>query len=161
MRRYLWLVLIACVSCTTVSDDDNDELVADAGALASCPSAPPPPGEMCGDEVDVGAECIYSQCDSSGIVTAATCSSAGTPPLWEVTTQTCDCNGSSCTGDTVCAATIGGAYLVDCRPHTCGDGPLSCDCMCGPDMRCEVGDSVGGTEAQFSCFIDCDPDPCP
>jgi hypothetical protein len=100
---------------------------------------------------------VYERCDDTGLIRA---SCDGTS--WTVTTTACadlSCQGQMCGAGSVCVAQVGGALLIDCRPHSCGDGPLTCDCVCGGD-RCDTN-VYGGEGAVFSCYIDCGADICP
>jgi hypothetical protein len=100
---------------------------------------------------------VYERCNDTGLV-HATCDSNG---MWATTTSDCSaatCQGQSCGAGNVCAAQVGGALFIGCRPHTCGDGPLTCDCVCGGD-RCDTNGY--GEGSIFSCYIDCGLEICP
>lgn len=41
-----------------------------------------------------------------------------------------DCEGVVCPGDQLCVQRVGGAFLVECGPNTCGSGPIVPECAC-------------------------------
>jgi len=122
-----------------------------------CPDAPPADGEAC---ERVEQRCTYVLCPES--VTRAECERSG----WLITALPCDdyeCDLSSpgtatCTGDQLCVARMGGAFIQECADNPCGTGPIEDECacaICGATDEC----SVEGTN--ITCTVDCGDMPCP
>ncbi len=155
MRISAFAVIVVLSACGSSSSDSPDagRTGIDA-AVSTCPAAPPSQDLPC---PSTGETCVYERCASDGLV-SATCV-AGT---WSVSTESCaaaSCQGNSCGEGYVCAANVGGALIIDCRPHECADGPLTCECVCGPDVQCTAGDQYG-EGALFSCNT-CTSNICP
>lgn len=153
----MWLLSLASLAAAcgggSAADDDDDT---GADARPPCPQAAPSDGTACAPSDP--ASCVYEECEGAGIV-RATCD--GT--TWSVTETACDaesCAGATCTAGNVCAANAGGAVIVMCRQHSCGDGPLTCACVCGEETECTEGSSGTG-DALFTCRVDCGAEICP
>ena len=119
---------------------------------AGCPSIAPTEGAPCSEP---NLDCVYDECPSSGEVYAH-CSRART---FVVSTLGCaNCQGRACDEGSVCAARQAGAS-VECIAHTCGTGPLTCDCASGVGVACTLG---GDFNALFTCRPGCgDASVCP
>jgi hypothetical protein len=115
-----------------------------AGALV-CPEIPPTGGAVCAAD----GMCSYRDCDTFGQV-VATCADGE----WSVdsdacSTFACSTGGESCQADEVCLST-GTVIVRTCEPNTCGDSPVSCDCLDSCDGDCPVTGSPEG-----GIFVDC------
>lgn len=81
----------------------------------------------------------YEDCAGAGLVQAA-CGGQ-----WFLIEQKCGnhkCqdpafNGQSCGTGMVCALQQGGARIPECRPHACGTGPITCDCLADVCPGCQ------------------------
>lgn len=149
-----WILLTACV--LLIACDGSAEGAERPDAAPPCPSFPPAGGSACTAYVD-GARCTYDRCSDLGLVQAH-CDQGG----WSVTSTACSeltCQGQPCADGSICVAQVGGALLIDCRPHTCGGDPLTGECVCGSD-RGEPS-SQYGEGSVFTCYIDCGADICP
>jgi hypothetical protein len=151
-RALLLVVLIAGSSCS----DSTQSAANDAGATtpSPCPDQPPENAATC---TEVGLQCLYERCETQGLVRAICTPASGevnVPQRWAVTAEACsshDCLNTTCGAGTVCAANAGGTVTVACRPHTCGDGPLTCACVCG-GLECSPGDTTPtGAGVLFTC----------
>lgn len=93
------------------------------------------------DTVPVGgAECVagcvgktvaYEDCDGDGLVQAA-CGGAWFILQSACGDHTCQAAGfeqQMCGSGSVCMELVGGAHLLECRAHSCGTGPITCDCL--------------------------------
>ena len=166
-RRLMPLIavtlLIPLGACTSNASDSSADagVSGDAGAQSRCPAAPPTDGERCDTIVAPSTTCLYERCGAEGIVRAA-CDASGGPSTWSITADACSsdgCNGTACSSGSVCAANVGGAFIVDCRPHACETGPLTCECVCGAGTQCDAGD-FNGSNAEFTCYVDCGAEIC-
>jgi|GEM_PF-6961380 len=114
-----------------------------AGTL-DCPETPPTGGALCAAD----GMCSYQDCDTFGQV-VATCADGE----WSVDTDACStftCStGESCQADEICLST-GTVIVRTCEPNTCGDSPVSCDCLDSCDGDCPVTGSPEG-----GIFVDC------
>ncbi|HUH02284.1 MAG TPA: hypothetical protein VML75_09820 [Kofleriaceae bacterium] len=149
-----WILLSAFV-LLAACDGGNDNTSA-ADAAPACPPFPPADGAGC-TAYGEGARCTYDRCSDVGLVQAQ-CNQGG----WSVTQAACDeltCQGQPCADGSICVAQVGGALLIDCRPHTCADGPLTSECVCGSDRGEPSSQYSEGSI--FVCHIDCGADICP
>jgi hypothetical protein len=176
MIRAAWLGLslaFAVASCGGSSGDDTEDqadgdggpggdsdgglIGSDAAPEPNCPDDLPQDGTICTDEVNTGEQCAYERCSTVGMVIAS-CEDG----VWSNVTSSCangDCNGESCGPDSVCAAFLGGAFLVGCHSHTC-EGALECSCVCPENSQCTR--SFGSAEGHlFQCNTCPGPQPCP
>ncbi len=143
--------MFLCLGCASTP------AAVDAGG-PRCPLAEPADGEAC---TVVGAECVYERCASGGVVRAACAAGDGGAGHWSATTTPCgSCNGSACTGNTVCMERQGGALITSCASHGCGTGPLSCDCLCGAGVECTI-ERYAGTGPIYGCRAGCGASICP
>jgi len=104
-----------------------------------------------------GKTVAYEDCDGEGLVQAA-CGGD-----WFILQSACgdhQCQAGgldqTCGIGSVCMELISGAHLLECRPHGCGTGPITCDCL---------QDACPGTCTQtgpldFSCNT-CPSNDCP
>lgn len=125
-------------------------------ATPACLPSPPAGGTDCA-AFGAGTRCTYDRCGDLGLVQASC--DQGT---WSVTSTACSelsCQGQPCADGSICVAQVGGALLIDCRPHTCGNGPLASDCVCGDD-RGEASAPYGDGTV-FTCYLDCGLEICP
>ena len=146
------LVVIALLIAGCGSDAADG--AADATPPPTCPEDPPAAGASC---ARAGETCQYERCATDGLITAR-CETGG----WTTSSEACadlDCQGNSCVAGAICVANVGGAYLVSCQQHRCGDGPLACACVCGDETACTVGDIAAG-DALFTCNT-CNAEICP
>lgn len=114
------------------------------GAAPGCPDAPPSAGSECESS---GQVCGYEDCGGVGR-TVAHCLDT-----WVVETAACDdtvtCQGfgaaDPCGYGQVCVVLLSGIAQQLCVDNTCGDGPVSCDCIEGCYGVCGVvGDAAIG-----------------
>jgi len=137
------------------------------GASASaCPAAAPSNGVACSAALQ-GNTCYYDDCSGLGRRTKATCvflgAGAGSQGMWSVETSlcgdlvACDGDGAShaCPVGQACLVMEGGALITQCADHTCGSGPIECDCVKG----CFTGCIKQGFT--FTCSTCADPRGCP
>ena len=102
---------------------------------STCPTDPPADGAACAMP---SQQCVWVRCETDGEVTA-TCEAGS----WSVATTPCgefECDlgsGTRCSGDQICVARIGGAFLVDCQENPCGTAAIEESCAC---------EACGGTE---------------
>ena len=126
----------------------------------TCPQAPPTNALSCGS---VDFSCFYEDCGGAGR-TLADCS-GGT---WKV--QTAACSSTTCTGigpttTLTCAAgklcvlttSGGGAHIVQpsCVDNTCGQGPISPQCIQGTSGSCSGNYFLSGVEIDCSLPSSC------
>lgn len=151
------LVLVLVGACSTSVSAIDAGSAADAATPTACPAAPPADGAPC---VSGTGNCYYDRCSTTGFVSASCAASGGGGATWTVLSRTCStaCGGSSCTGAQRCVERASGALLLECRTHTCGEGPLDCDCLCGGP--CSFYTTTSG-EALYQCQVGCGADICP
>lgn len=109
-----------------------------------------------------GLTCFYDDCQQSGR-SVAQCQAG----MWDVQMEPCEqqvqCSGaagSSCDSGEICLIEGGGALLVTCVEHTCGAGPVHCDCVPGCSGECTIhGDVSWGVTVD--CTTSCTMDMCP
>jgi hypothetical protein len=157
-RALLLLILVVVVAC---GGDDDGAGPPDA-AVVACPAERPAVGDPCGAGIAVGDVCAYQACGGDGLI-RATCVGATVDTSWALGTTPCDeasCVGDTCGDGEVCAAQVGGALLEGCRAHACGDGPLTCACVCGEDVECEAFPDAPDGEPLFRCRVDCGAEVC-
>jgi hypothetical protein len=161
MRCLVLMISLVLSACNSSGDPGNQNRNDPDASQLSCPDELPTADTPCADQAGLGASCVYDRCAASDRMVSATCAQTAGLAQWSVTEDVCesDCAGFSCTGGSLCVAQVGGAFLVGCREHSCGDGPLTCDCVCGDETQCEVGDSISN-EAEFTCYIDCGAEIC-
>lgn len=122
----------------------------------TCPQAPPTNASACGS---VDFSCFYEDCNGAGR-TQANCSGN----TWQV--QTGACTSVTCTGvgptttltcvpGQFCVLTTsgGGAHIVQpsCVDNTCGQGPISPQCVHGLSASCSGRYFLSGVE--FDCSL--------
>lgn len=131
-----------------------------------CPASPPRDGEACVQLLQPFG-CYYDDCSGAGR-TRADCVAAqgagGAAQLhWMVETTPCGalaaCEGdgrsNSCMIGQACLVMEGGTISTQCVEHTCGAGPIACDCVKGCYPGCT---QLGPT---FVCSTCNDPRGCP
>lgn len=149
MSRLFSILFCAVAACSSPSVELD-------AASADCPSAPPEAGRRCESR---GLSCLYDRCASVGLVVASCEADDAGDASWRIATEACSdsCNGNACVEDQICVARAGGAYLVGCAAHSCGDGPLTCDCVCGEGASC----TQQRGEVVVECRVDCGLEICP
>lgn len=137
------ILLFAMTSCDSSAEstvgngaDGGDEPDGDTdGVNSRCPQQVPSDGTDCTGLL--GEFCTYERCGTDGIVSVHCTSDdaeGGFTPHWEATIRSCgdvECGNEICGSGEVCGATAGGAFLPTCLVHSCGDGPITCECVCG------------------------------
>jgi hypothetical protein len=105
----------------------------DAGApsdMGQC--VPPQEVPVSGSDCSTACKLIaYEDCKGAGLV------QAGCGGQWFLFTSKCGdhkCldpafDGQSCGAGQVCTLKQGGAQIPECSPHSCGTGPITCDCL--------------------------------
>lgn len=103
------------------------------GKPCICPAAAPVGGGICPPECE-GHQCAYEDCAGAGFIQAA-CAGGS----WFDIQQACgdkQCPRSPtplvCGPGFVCMEVEGGAVRYECRAHSCGTGPITCDCLTQP-----------------------------
>jgi hypothetical protein len=115
---------------------------ADGGAPGDVDGKCVPPQTVPVSGSDCSAACklvAYEDCDGAGLVQAA-CGGE-----WFLIEQTCGSHkcldpafdGQSCGAGMVCTLQQGGAQIPECRPHACGTGPITCDCLADVCPGCQ------------------------
>lgn len=140
-----------------------------AGTSASaCPSTAPGNGNLCPDFV--GRTCYYDDCGGRGRIKAmcaTTIPNVGNPiQQWSIETFPCgvdaECADSGvdpCPVGKVCLTLEGGALITECVDHTCGTGPIECDCVTGCFGVCTPNTMDGAIT--YRCNTCSDPRGCP
>jgi hypothetical protein len=113
------------------------------GAPASeCPAEMPVDDMPCPSSLE-GATCYYDDCEGLGSRSRASCPARqpgdAAEPAWAVSTFPCgvevECGGNAsaqtCPIGEVCLVMEGGAPIGQCAEHSCGTGPIQCDCVEG------------------------------
>lgn len=141
--------------------------VADGAGIASaCPTAAPSNASPCPTSLQ-GTSCYYDDCSASGGRKRAVCSSSGSAqPAWAVDSFPCgvqtmcagDGAGQSCPVGQVCLVLESGSRTVQCVPHSCGTGPITCDCVQGCFTGCSM--SSAQQAVTFTCNTCTDPRGC-
>ncbi len=154
---FVALLLGLVGGCGTSVTAGGDAAVLDAATSTACPATPPADGASC---VLGTGNCYYDRCSTTGFVSASCAASAGGAGAWSVSSRACasTCGGSSCTGAERCVERASGALLLECMTHSCGEGPLDCDCLCGG--ACSFYTATGG-EALYQCQVGCGAGICP
>lgn len=151
MRSLVVLVLSVVAGCSA-------RVAAPADAGAPCPAIAPTTGDPC---TIPGQRCAYEHCVTTGLVTASCGGEDAGTGTWTVTTAPCGvCGGRTCVGGTVCMTREGGALITDCATHSCGDGPLNCECLCGAGVECTLP-RYDGTGPIYTCRVGCGASVCP
>ncbi len=150
---HLFFLLVALTAACSTSHPGDD-----GGALEPCPVAAPADGAPC---TSPHLRCVYERCATVGVVSAQCTPGDGGASSWSVASRACadTCGGSMCAAGTVCAERIAGALLLECRAHACCEGPLDCECACGPGVECTI--SGGADDAVFGCYAGCGAAICP
>jgi hypothetical protein len=106
-----------------------------AGGIASscvCPPSAPVASGLCDSGCD-GQVCVYEDCAGRGFLQSA-CASG----TWFEVQQICgdtQCgppnmpSEMNCAPGYVCVYVASAPSSVQCRPHHCGTGPITCDCL--------------------------------
>jgi hypothetical protein len=139
------------------------------GASERCYPQPPGDGAPCPLEW-LGTACHYEDCGGAGW-TLSICSSkdVGLGNLqrgWWMSRWPCGsevqcagADGNTCDVNQVCLVRQGGALLSDCVEHSCGTGPIGCDCVEGCSGQCVT---TGGEQGpSIICNTCSDPRGCP
>lgn len=132
----------------------------EGGPGCTCPSTAPADQTAC-DASCAGHDCAYEDCEGAGLVVGQ-CASG----TWSVTTNSCGSRrcgpvGSQaqtlCSEGFVCIQQFGGAqFPEECRPHACGNGPITCGCL---GSSCP-GQCTQAAALYFTCNT-CPSGPCP
>lgn len=145
---------MSCSGGSTSGDQKQDGGVGQRDAQASlCPEVAPESGDDC-TGIAVDTRCTYVQCETVGQIDAYCAAGSGEGnigPRWQLQTAPCEestCESMTCPAGTVCLANASGAFIIDCVVPECGDGPLSCACMC-PGTECEESQSG---DIRFTCI---------
>lgn len=137
--------------------DDDSQL--DCTQPAECPSSPPAADADCSG-VSTTTECSYGECGEDPDAGRAFARCVG--GAWEVVDVGCD--GYACVGaygtaycerDELCYEYQGGSpQAPQCVSHSCGEGPVACDCIsrCNPTsctvdaprITCSCGGAICG-----------------
>lgn len=126
-------------------------------APATCPQEPPTSGTACGSGTYA---CYYENCSAAGR-TEAKCA-AGKWTVESAPCSTVSCAGAgivstvlTCAVGQICVRTTGGggAYVItpSCVSNTCGNGPVSPQCLPALEGTCGIMTSLSG--ATVSCSL--------
>ncbi|HVY31017.1 MAG TPA: hypothetical protein VHB79_30880 [Polyangiaceae bacterium] len=108
------------------------------GEVGEC--VPPKEVPVSGSDCSTACKLIaYEDCNGAGLV------EAGCGGQWFLFTSKCGSHkcldpafdGQSCGAGQVCALQQGGARIAECRPHSCGTGPITCDCLADVCPGCQ------------------------
>jgi hypothetical protein len=128
-----------------------------ACAPPTCPQTPPTSGSDCGS---FDHSCTYEDCANAGRTQAACASGTWTIQTAACAAQACAGEGTNavtitCSAGKICVRTTsgGGAYLVypSCVDNTCGNGPITPECIQGLTGSCLSSGSLSGV--QINCSL--------
>jgi hypothetical protein len=134
---------------------------ADSGGTSAreCPDEVPGNGTPCPSALR-GSACYYDDCNGLGRRSRAVCPALQpgdtSAPSWLIDTFACDeaadcgsASAQSCPVGQVCLIMEGGAPITTCVEHSCGAGPIECDCVEGCFDGCYPSSKSEGVS--FTC----------